>query len=265
MKNMGVDLSRLNCIDSADPEGALSSAHEGAAAQGFAAQLGEAPTATSPLEQASASNKQNRAEKKFNAWNDRLTADYVKRSPDPNDPRAKYVLYRAAKEHPKDVFKKGGKLEIPPGTQTDPFERGGRTDTTMAKDFSLERHVTDTSRGTGTAYISTTRDLQVASNFAAAHGRSHVYVMDPLPQGRDVNAVKSGWAERDVPTATSNPGPSMVPVQYYIDEQEVSVPGTIPTHSIRGAIPVKTERAGGTDSATLNYEKLIRNDWYKKI
>jgi hypothetical protein len=179
----------------------------------------------------------------FHSWNDDHSNKYASyMGAISNDPwsaaAARRPLYRAALEHPKEIFQENGQLKSSTQQKKEAF--GWTKDEDETKNFSLAKHQI----GSGTAYTSTTRDMQFASDFADMEHRPWIYVTDPQPHGRDLNAVNVARGKR-------------MDDEDFLDEQEVSVPGSIHSSEIRGAVPMD-EETGKPD-----FTKLVKNPFYK--
>ncbi len=185
----------------------------------------------------------------FHQWNDTLTQNYNAAHPGTQNAEAslsRYPLYRAAQQNPNDVFRPGGRLE----TST---TLGNRTKPDPS--FLLSRHQT----GLPSHYTSMTTSLPATQELSKAFRRDHVYVTDPQPHGRYLNGLAYS------PETAPRPGTGNAladAVRYPVTDEafrqhEVSVPGSIPTESIRGSVPV--DQATGN----LDFSELKKNRYYK--
>ena len=140
----------------------------------------------------------------------------------------------------------GGKLETSTalGNRTQPIPS-----------FLLSRHQTGLPRN----YASMTTSLRAMQELLKVFRRDHVYVTDPQPHGRYLNGLACS------PETAPHPGRGNTladAVRYPVSDEafkqhEVSVSGSIPTESRRGAVPV--DHATGN----LDFFKLTRNQYYK--
>ncbi|MCQ8239696.1 scabin-related ADP-ribosyltransferase [Rhizosaccharibacter radicis] len=164
----------------------------------------------------------------FERWNSQLDAAYKQEHPGTR-PGGDHRLYRAAVEEPSDVFRPGGRLQ--------PSAHG--TEHHDDRTFSVLEH----QNGAPSHFTSTTRDLSAAEQIGSDGAlREWVYVMDPHPNGRDVNAVRAANGQ-----ASLKPN--------FLDEQEVSIPGPIHAEDIRGALPLR--------DGSVDYAGLVRNPVYR--
>lgn len=211
------------------------------------------------------------AEADFNSeqqtLNDQFNADRDK----PNDPTklSSYHLFRASRQTPETVFRPEGELQ-----SSTEFKRGlGGLPEGMPPTFNLQAHQT----GRPSHYSSTTTSAESAAEFADDFSRKDVYVTDPQPHGRYLNGLgfkdpipevekglpgkmaagmKKGIAKLSKKTVPATP--------YSVPEglrrqNEVSVPGSIPTESVRGVL-----QYDGANQR-LDYENYSRNPEYKSL
>jgi hypothetical protein len=190
------------------------------------------------------------AEQDFHTWNNNLSnhyASYLNNLPGNTDSgSAHFPLYRAAMETPSEIFQERGELKSSTQLKKEAFDRMGRPlNPDETQHFSLARHQV----GKGTAYTSMTRSLPFAAEFAGTEGRPYVYITDPQPHGRDLNAVNLSRGKRMGEEEDDNE-------EGYMKEQEVSVPGSIHSSEIRGAIPIN-------DNGEPDFTGLMKNPHYK--
>ncbi len=203
-----------------------SSAASGGAATGG----GPTQQQPSPANPASAaSGAQPNHEAAFHQWNDGLTQQFTAAHPGVNSSGGsmlRYPLYRASQQKPADVFQPGGAL------QPSSVLNGRAKNAT----FDLSKHQT----GLPSQYTSMTTSLPATQGISQFLRRDNVFVTDPQPQGRYLNGR---------PNANLTPGA--------FNQHEVSVPGSIPTASVRGSIPVNQT------TGELDYSGLRKNDHYQ--
>ena len=181
---------------------------------------GDVGSSTSPAHEAA-----------FHQWNDALTQQFTAAHPGVNSAGGsmlRYPLYRASQQNPADVFRPDGALQ--PSTVLN-GRATGKTPT-----FSLSKHQT----GLPSQYTSMTTSLPATQDISQFLRRDNVFVTDPQPQGRYLN----GRADANLTPAAFN-------------QQEVSVPGSIPTASVRGSIPVNQT------TGELDFSGLRKNDYYQ--
>lgn len=185
----------------------------------------------------------------FHQWNDTLTQNYTNAHPGAQraeDSLYRNPLYRAAQQNPDDVFRPGGKLETSTAlnnrTRPDPG-------------FLLSRHQT----GLPSMYTSMTTSLPATKEISQFLRRDNVFVTDPQPHGRDLNGLAYNRNTAPAPgigNALQNAVPYPVSDQAF-RQHEVSVPGSIPTESVRGSIPVDQT------TGRLNFSEFRKNEHYK--
>lgn len=163
----------------------------------------------------------------YEKWEDDTTKEYVReitadKTIPPELMGLSSPLYRATKVSPDRVFTKNGVL--PPTNKN--WQTGS---------FSLSNHQDSSA---GSVYTSFTRDLEGAIN---RNRDGYVYIADPQFHGRDQNANN---ANND----------DMTGLESRLPENEVSVPGPIPTEDVRGALKVTAR--------TVAYDALIKNPHY---
>lgn len=215
--------------------------------------LGNEVGASAHLESAVAQGDHDEAA--FHEWNSRLSAEYGEAHPEA-DASASHPLYRATRDNPEDIFQAGASMGAM--KSSDGKERT----------FNLEVHQLGTSPS---AYVSTSRSLKVAEDYNRRLGREYAYVIDPSPHGVDLNARH--W-NGDVSNQSHSPSSlrgkvgSIVDRDYqlkhatpykggnYFHQQEVAIPGKIPTEDIRGVLHFDPTKNG------LDYGSLQPNPHY---
>lgn len=165
----------------------------------------------------------------FHQWNDALTQQFTAAHPGVNNPDGsmlRYPLYRASQQNPADVFRPDGALQ--PSTVLN-----GRTGRAT---FDLSKH----QMGLPSQYTSMTTSLPATQDISQFLRRDNVFVTDPQPNGLYLNGR---------PNANLTPGA--------FNQQEVSVPGSIPSASVRGSIPVNQT------TGELDFSGLRKNEHYQ--
>lgn len=210
-------------------------------------------------------------ESEFQDWNNGLQQNYeAAHQPASGQQRQSlnnYPLYRASRQDPDTAFHRHGHLLTSSQLATAEAGQsvGGRT-------YSL---VPQQERNAPSHYSSMTTSLPVAEQFAGQFNRPHVYVTDPQPHGRYMNGQRydssredrggihqtasrardrvgsefsEGYASRRAQSYPVRPG--------YALQQQVSVPGSIPSRSVRGAVPFDRDRN------QLDYSQSRVNEHY---
>ena len=191
----------------------------------------------------------------FHRWNDVLTQKYTEAHAGTHSPEASlncYPLYRAAQQNPDDVFRPGGRLETST-TLNNRMAQPGRTE--QHGSFSLSKHQS----GLPSQYTSMTTSLAATQDISQFLRRDNVFVTDPQPNGRYLNGLAYNSNTASPPTrANALEDAVLYPVsEQAFKQQEVSVPGSIPTESVRGSVPIN--RVTGE----LDFAGLRKNEYYK--
>lgn len=103
-------------------------------------------------------------------------------------------------------------------------------------------------------YTSMTTSLPATKEISQFLRRDNVFVTDPQPHGRDLNALAYNRNTAPAPgigNALQNVVPYPVSDEAF-RQHEVSVPGSVPTESVRGSIPVDQT------TGRLNFPSLER-------
>lgn len=237
-----------------------------------------------------------RLSREFYDWNNRLSRDYSEKYTEFSSrnsgvesftAESMYPLFRSTSQKPEDVFKENGSL-LPSSYLH--VNKDDEEEVEYAKQaqrrFSTISHKMDYNAETGrseSGYTATTRDIMEAAGIAGfgnndssddegsindngddselEERRSWVYIIDPQPNGRDLNALNLSKNEnnllaREIGINSTSFLEQPVEKKMMFREQEVAVPGPIPASDIRGAVPVSK------DGRSIDYSRLVKNDWY---
>lgn len=207
-------------------------------------------------------------ESDFHEWNNNLQQNYeAAHQPLPGQRRQTlndYPLYRASGQNTEEVFQRHGQLLTSSQLATDQ-PAGNRT----------YRLVPQQERNAPSHYSSMTTSLPAAEQFAGQFNRPNVYVTDPQPHGRYMNGQRYDTSRdergrvhqtasraRDRVGSEFSDGYALRRAQDYpvapghARQEQVSVPGSIPSRSIRGVIPYDPGRS------QLDYSQSRVNEHY---
>ena len=216
----------------------------------------------------------------FNQWNNALQQQYEAgqqqtrpaQEQNANDGQRQtlnnYPLYRASAQDPDNVFQRDGRLL----TSSQLAASDGLPTGREFRTFNL---VKQQEVNAPSHYSSMTTSLPAAEQFSGLFNRPNVYVTDPQPHGRYMNGQRYDTSRSDrnpahqtasrfkdrlgsrasdgyaLKRAQSYPVPTA-----YMQQQQVSVPGSIPSRSIRAVIPYDQNQG------KLDYSQARVNEHY---